>query len=133
MDCFSFIFSLYTFSVMLYLRGHQQFVMRCGFLLVEGCMVTCLVFNSEDYYCVICWLFEDTLRTDSTFCGDMAIWEQETGVLYQVAVYGDKGKISRPTWTVCWLHAWKTRDIHVYMGEVSMINHHINNVASYCC
>jgi hypothetical protein len=21
----------------------------------------------------------------------------------------DKGKISRPTWTVCWLHAWKTR------------------------
>ena len=20
----------------------------------------------------------------------------------------DKGKISRPTWTVCWLHAWKT-------------------------
>ena len=52
---------------------------------------------------------EDTLRTDSTFCGDMAIWEQETGVLYQVAVYGDKGKISRPTWTVCWLHAWKTR------------------------
>jgi hypothetical protein len=29
-----------TFSVMLYLRGHQQFVMRCGFLLVEGCMVT---------------------------------------------------------------------------------------------
>ena len=32
---------------------------------------------------------EDTLRTDSTFCGDMAIWEQETGVLYQVAVYGE--------------------------------------------
>jgi hypothetical protein len=31
---------------------------------------------------------EDTLRTDSTFCGDMAIWEQETGVLYEVAVYG---------------------------------------------
>jgi hypothetical protein len=31
--------------------------MRCGFLLVEGCMVTCLVFNSEDYSCVICWLF----------------------------------------------------------------------------
>jgi hypothetical protein len=31
---------------------------------------------------------EDTLRTDSTLCGDMAIWEQETGVLYQVAVYG---------------------------------------------
>jgi len=31
---------------------------------------------------------EDTLRTDNTFCGDMAIWEQETGVLYQVAVYG---------------------------------------------
>ena len=31
---------------------------------------------------------EDTLRTDSTFGGDMAIWEQETGVLYQVAVYG---------------------------------------------
>jgi hypothetical protein len=31
---------------------------------------------------------EDTLRTDSTFCGDMAIWEQETGELYQVAVYG---------------------------------------------
>ena len=27
-------------------------------------------------------------RTDSTFCGDMATWEQETGVLYQVAVYG---------------------------------------------
>jgi hypothetical protein len=46
-----------TFSVMLYLRGHQQFVMRCGFLLVERCMVTCLVFNSDDYYCVICWLF----------------------------------------------------------------------------
>jgi hypothetical protein len=21
----------------------------------------------------------------------------------------DKGKISRPTWAVCWLHAWKTR------------------------
>ena len=21
----------------------------------------------------------------------------------------DKGKISRPTWTVCWPHAWKTR------------------------
>jgi hypothetical protein len=31
---------------------------------------------------------EDTLRRDSTFCGDMTIWEQETGVLYQVAVYG---------------------------------------------
>ena len=31
---------------------------------------------------------EDTLRTDSTFCGDKAIWEQETGVLYQFAVYG---------------------------------------------
>jgi hypothetical protein len=31
---------------------------------------------------------EDTLRTDSTFCGYMAIWELETGVLYQVAVYG---------------------------------------------
>jgi hypothetical protein len=31
--------------------------MRCGFLLVEGCMVTCLLFNSEDYSCVICWLF----------------------------------------------------------------------------
>jgi hypothetical protein len=31
---------------------------------------------------------EHTLRTDSTICGDMAIWEQETGVLYQVAVYG---------------------------------------------
>jgi hypothetical protein len=24
-----------TFSVMLYLRSHQQFVMRCGFLLVD--------------------------------------------------------------------------------------------------
>jgi hypothetical protein len=35
---------------------------------------------------------EDTLRTDSTFCGDMTIWEQETGVLYQVAVYGGKGE-----------------------------------------
>jgi hypothetical protein len=31
---------------------------------------------------------EDTLRTDSTFCGDMAICEQERGVLYQVVVYG---------------------------------------------
>ena len=31
---------------------------------------------------------EHTLRTDSTFCGDMAIWQQEAGVLYQVAVYG---------------------------------------------
>ena len=31
---------------------------------------------------------EVTLCTDSTFCGDMAIWEQETVVLYQVAVYG---------------------------------------------
>jgi hypothetical protein len=51
---------------------------------------------------------EDTLRTDSTFCGDMTIWEQETGVLYHVAVYGGKGKISRPTWTVCWLHAWNS-------------------------
>jgi hypothetical protein len=30
---------------------------------------------------------EDTL-VDSTFCGDIAIWEQETGMLYQVAVYG---------------------------------------------
>jgi hypothetical protein len=40
---------------------HQQFVMRCGFLLVEGCMVTCLVFNSEDYSCVICWLFTKTM------------------------------------------------------------------------
>jgi hypothetical protein len=30
-------------------------------------------------------------RTDSTFCGDMAIWEQETGVLYQVPVYGGEG------------------------------------------
>jgi hypothetical protein len=50
-----------TFSVMLYLRGHQQFVMRCGFLLVESCMVTCLVFNSEDYSCVICWLFNPYL------------------------------------------------------------------------
>jgi hypothetical protein len=34
---------------------------------------------------------EDTLRTDSTCCGDMAIWEQETGVLYQVPVYGGEG------------------------------------------
>jgi hypothetical protein len=33
---------------------------------------------------------EDTLRTDSTFCGDMTTWEQETGVLYQVAVHGGK-------------------------------------------
>ena len=39
----------------------QQFVMRCGFLLVEGCMVTCLLFNSEDYSCVICWLFNPYL------------------------------------------------------------------------
>jgi hypothetical protein len=31
---------------------------------------------------------DDKLRTDNTFCGDMAIWEQETGVLYKVAVYG---------------------------------------------
>jgi len=31
---------------------------------------------------------EDTLCTDSTFCGNMTIWEQETGVLYQVVVYG---------------------------------------------
>jgi hypothetical protein len=31
---------------------------------------------------------EETLRTDSTLCDDMTIWEQETGVLYQVAVYG---------------------------------------------
>jgi hypothetical protein len=30
-----------TFPVMFYWRGHEQFVMRCGFLLVEGCMVTC--------------------------------------------------------------------------------------------
>jgi hypothetical protein len=85
----------YPFSVMLYLRSHQQFVMRCGFLLVESCIVTCFVFNSDDYSCVICWLFtiemmfwhnlqieittetEDTLRTDSTFCDDMTIWEQE--------------------------------------------------------
>jgi hypothetical protein len=43
-----------TFSVMLYLRGHQQ-----------------IKITTET---------EDTLRTDSTFCGDMAIWEQETGV-----------------------------------------------------
>jgi hypothetical protein len=50
-----------TISVMLYLRGHQQLVMRCGFLLVEGCMVTCLVFNSKDYSCVICWLFNSYL------------------------------------------------------------------------
>ncbi|CAB9540883.1 hypothetical protein BROOK1789B_1508 [Bathymodiolus brooksi thiotrophic gill symbiont] len=35
--------------------------MRCGFLLVEGCMVTCLLFNSEDYSCVICWLFNPYL------------------------------------------------------------------------
>jgi hypothetical protein len=40
---------------MLYLMGHQQLVMRCGFLLVEGCMVTCLEFNSEDYSYAICW------------------------------------------------------------------------------
>ena len=39
---------------------------------------------------------EDTLRTDSTLCGDMVIWEQETDVLYQVVVYADKGKMSRP-------------------------------------
>jgi hypothetical protein len=32
---------------------------------------------------------EDKLRTDNTFCGDMAIWEQETGVLCKVAVYGE--------------------------------------------
>jgi hypothetical protein len=31
---------------------------------------------------------DDKLRTDNTFCGDMVIWEQETGVLYKVAVYG---------------------------------------------
>ena len=31
---------------------------------------------------------EHTLCTYSTFCGDMAIWQQEAGVLYQVAVYG---------------------------------------------
>jgi hypothetical protein len=30
-------------------------------LLVEGCMVTCLVFNSEDYSCVICWLLNPYL------------------------------------------------------------------------
>ena len=47
--------------------------------------------------------------TDSTFCGDMAIWEQETGVCTKLLCMADKGKISRPTWTVCWLHAWKTR------------------------
>jgi hypothetical protein len=35
---------------------------------------------------------EDTLRTDSTFCSDMAIWEQETGVLYQIVVYGGQGE-----------------------------------------
>jgi hypothetical protein len=29
------------------------------------------------------------------------------------------------------IYVWQ--DIHVYMGEVSMRNHHINNVASYCC
>ena len=29
------------------------------------------------------------------------------------------------------IYVWQ--DIHVYMGKVSMINHHINNVASYCC
>jgi hypothetical protein len=72
-------------------------------------MVTYLVFNSEDYSCVICWLemmfwhnlqikitteAEHTLRTDSTFCGDMDIWEHETGVLYQVAVYGELGKLT---------------------------------------
>ena len=36
---------------------------------------------------------EDTLRTDSTFCSDMAIWEQETGVLYQIVVYGGQGAL----------------------------------------
>jgi hypothetical protein len=50
-------------------------------------MVTCLVFNSE-LQIKITTEAEHTLRTDSTICGDMAIWEQETGVLYQVAVYG---------------------------------------------
>ena len=29
------------------------------------------------------------------------------------------------------IYVWQ--DIHVYMGEVSIRNHHINNVASYCC
>jgi hypothetical protein len=44
---------------------------------------------------ILFWIIyptEDTLRTDSTFCGDMAIWEQETGVLYQIVVYGGQGE-----------------------------------------
>jgi hypothetical protein len=79
MDCFSSIFFLsfqdfYTIVLDelalevvarhrddILARGHQQVVMRCGFLLVEGCMVTCLVFNSDDYSCVICWLFNPYL------------------------------------------------------------------------
>ena len=31
------------------------------------------------------------------------------------------------------LSIYARQDIHVYMGEVSIRNHHINNVASYCC
>jgi hypothetical protein len=31
---------------------------------------------------------QKTHCVDSTFCGDMAVWGQETGMLYQVAVYG---------------------------------------------
>jgi hypothetical protein len=69
MDCFSSIFFLsfqdyyaivldeLVLEVCFIWGAHQQFVMRCGFLLVEGCMVTCLIFNSEDYSGAICWLF----------------------------------------------------------------------------
>jgi hypothetical protein len=32
--------------------AYRQYILwRHGFLLVEGCMVTCLLFNSEDYSC----------------------------------------------------------------------------------
>jgi hypothetical protein len=56
--------------------------------LAQKTILFCIIYPSLPGQIKITTEAEHTLRTDSTFCGDMAIWEQETGVLYQVAVYG---------------------------------------------
>jgi hypothetical protein len=67
MECFSSIFlpsfeDFYTIVLdelvlEVVARHRDDILAQRGFLLVEGC----LLFNSEDYSCVICWLFNPYL------------------------------------------------------------------------